>query len=387
MHSHVKEAITKSIQDLHAAGKTDAEAIERAVEQAVSEAMQNVEGEREHVRGFAKDAMTGAVSALKTVGAETQENIEGVVEGTLKGIGKSSREMMQNLDMELLRTKYRLEEQKGVLAAALKEAFDGAKDAAETFSGETTDKIKDAATTLKLKNAELLGLMEETVRQSVQSVLLEGKDIRKNVSNITQNAMENALNTGRLSTQRVKALSESVLLAAIETAEATGKNVKETAQGAVDGTKKAIAGSIDATKTKLANAKAQTLDAAKEDLEQTLEDLQFFEEMFIETLSKTADEVGDAAQEVLLVSIDEMKHRSSQIKEKAQTATRAILEHLKEERIDFTQKAQKQARETAKLAKEEAADLADKMLKITRGAFSGMIEGAKKALKSDEEKE
>jgi len=108
---------------------------------------------------------------LKSAESATKAYIEAAVNGTVGGISKSSKKAINDIDMELLKTKYRLEEQKDRLSSQLKDALNGAKEAASAFSAETKAKIEEAVTDAKLKSVEILGLMKETIKHSVKTVI------------------------------------------------------------------------------------------------------------------------------------------------------------------------------------------------------------------------
>lgn len=386
MFEHMKETISKDIMELQAAGKADARSIKETVVKAVTQSMQNIKDDNKHVREIAKEAVVSTISILKEIGIETRNNVSAAVDGAIEGISRPNREMMQILDMELLKTKYLFQEKKGELAESLQEALDGAKEAAETFSTETKEKVEDAAAKLKLKNAELLGLMEETVRQSVQAILQDGEDVKEYIAAVTQKALRNALEMERLSVQRVKVLTETILLTTIKTAEATGKNITAVTEGVIQGTRQGIVASIETMRLKMTETEDNIKNYAKNDLNRTLEDLEKIEETYIEAINNTANKVDDLAQEVLLISLDEMKRSTSQIK----TSLDEFAAYMRKEGVEVTSNARSKVRdaiETAKAAKEEASELAETMIKIAKGAFSGMIDGAKKAMEDKKETE
>lgn len=314
MFEQMKEAISKGIKELHVAGKSDTQAIEETVKKAVAQSMQTFKEDNKHVREIAKEAVTSAVAILKETGIKTRNNVSAVVDGVIEGIGQPNREMMQTLDMEMLKTKYLFQEKRGELAESLQEALDGAKEASATFTSETKDTIDASVAEIKLKSAELLGLMEEMVRQSVQTTISEGENIKSRIAAITKKTLENALDIERVSAQRVKVLSETILLTTIKTAEATEKNITEVTEGAIKGTREGVITAIEKMRSKTIESENKIINYAKNDLKQTLEDLEKIDEAYIEAINNTANKVDDVAQEVLLISLDEMKRHVSQIK-------------------------------------------------------------------------
>lgn len=386
MFEQMKEAISKGIKELHVAGKSDTQAIEETVKKAVAQSMQTFKEDNKHVREIAKEAVTSAVAILKETGIKTRNNVSAVVDGVIEGIGQPNREMMQTLDMEMLKTKYLFQEKRGELAESLQEALDGAKEASATFTSETKDTIDASVAEIKLKSAELLGLMEEMVRQSVQTTISEGENIKSRIAAITKKTLENALDIERVSAQRVKVLSETILLTTIKTAEATEKNITEVTEGAIKGTREGVITAIEKMRSKTIESENKIINYAKNDLKQTLEDLEKIDEAYIEAINNTANKVDVVAQEVLLISLDEMKRHVSQIK----VIIDEVTSYMREEGVEAASNARNKvldAIETAKSVKQEASELADTMMKIAKGAFTGMIDGAKKAIEDTKETE
>lgn len=383
----MKKEISENIKKANESGKISTQEVETIVEHAVAKTEQSAKTEKEaiDIQTMAKEALITAIQELKSAERATKAYIEAAVKGTVRGINKSSKEAINDIDMELLKTKYRLGEQKDRLSSQLKDALNGAKEAASAFSAETKAKIEEAVTDAKLKSVEILGLMKKTIKQSVTTVIDEGKDVEEKVAHITRAATENALSEGRLSAQKVKDISESAILAAVEAAQEAGKEVKETTRGAVEGTKQGLTTSIEKAKEKLAEAKDKAEDLAEEDIKQTIKDFKAIDHDFIEALSNTAGKVGTVAREVLNESINGMRVSTSRIRKSAEEAANTAIEYLKRKGPQAVHSAKDKALKAAEITKDEVKDVSEKMVKIAKGAFSGMVEGAKKAMKNNEE--
>ena len=376
----MRKEISEDIKKAYESGKMSVQEVESIVEHTVSKA---VDGATD-INETAKVAVEAAVTELKSTGSATKAHIEAVVKGTVNGVSKNTKEAMNEIDMELLKTKYRLEEQKGKFFVYLKDALNGAKEASSTFSEEIKTDIEDAVTDTKLKSVEILGLMKETIEQSVKVIIDEGKDVEAKVSHITKEATENALSTGRLSAEKTKEISEAAILAAVEAAQEAGKEVEETTKGAVDGARQGILSTIEKTKIKLIEANNGTVDFIEEDIQQTIEDLESINDAFVEALSNTANKVGAIAKPALENVIKELKENASQLKEAALDAAEIAIESLKERGSEVAYSTKEKAMDIAEVAYDEIEVLSKKMVKIAKGAFSGMVEGAKKSMKDEE---
>ncbi|MEO1938457.1 MAG: hypothetical protein ABGW85_07495, partial [Sulfurimonas sp.] len=172
----MKKKISEDIKEAYTSGKISAEEVNSIVGNAVSKAIESEKEGAEDINNVAKEAVATTVAELKSTGNERKDYIEAAINGTVSGISKNTEETINNIDMELLKTKYRLREQKESLAAQLKDALDGAKEAASNFPKEAKKEIEDAVTDTKLKSIEILGLMKETIKHSVKAIIDEGEE-------------------------------------------------------------------------------------------------------------------------------------------------------------------------------------------------------------------
>lgn len=383
MSHHIKDEISKRFQNLYEAGNLSAQEIKEVVNDIAAKVIQNFKGDAEAINDIAKEIIIACVTALNERGCALKENIEAVVNGTIDGMSRSNKQVIKRIDMELLKTKYHLEEQKQELAIFVQEALSGAYGAADNFAKETKNIIQEATKEIKLKNIEMLGLMEETLRQSIQTIIDEGKDVEKSVAKITQNTFENALKTEWLSAQRIKVLSETILTIVIETAEVSEKEIQKVTAGAIEGIQQGIISNIEKLKEKLEDSHEKIRIVTETDLKQTLEDLKSIEDTFIAVLSHLSHKVGDTAWDILMLSITEIKSHTSKIKDTSDATADIVIKYLQEKEKEISHSTKLLAKKAVTVAKEEATQLSQKMLKVATGAISGMIDGAKKALKED----
>lgn len=382
----MRKELSEDIQKAYKSGKISALEIKSIVKNAVSKAVKSAKTGAIDINKIAKEAVVTTVKELESAESVTKEHIVATVNGTIDGTSESTKKAINNIDMELLKTKYRLEEQKERLSVYLKDTLNGAREAASDFSEETKSEIEDAVTDAKLISVEILGLMKVTIKHSIKTVIDEGTDVETKVANITKEATENALSVGRLSAQKAKEVSEAVVLVAVEAAQEAGKEVKETTQGAIEGTKQGVVNTTEKAKVKLAEAREGAEDFVEEDVKQTIEDLEAIESAFVEALSNTANNVGDAAKETIQLNLDAMKESVSEIKSSAEAAAATAVDYLKEKGSQAAYTTKEKALDIVETTYEEVGVLSEKMLKIAKGALSGMAEGAKNAMKKDEEK-
>ena len=331
MLEKMKQEISDNIQKAYESGKITVQEIETTVENAVSKVAQHAKNGVVDMNMIAKEAVTTTIEELQLLGKVTKEIAEAVVNGTLNGINRYTKESMNEIDMELLKTKYRLQEQKDKFILHLKDAFDGVKEATSKFSGATQNELEEAVNNNKLKSIEVLGLMEETIKQSVKVVIEEGEDVQTRVAHITQEATKNALKAGRLTAQRTKAISELAIFSAIDASQELEKNIEETTLGAIEGTKLGIINSIERVAVELIEAKDRAVDFVEEDIQETIEDFKALENASLEALSSTMNRVESEAKEILWNNINIMQKSVSEIKIFAEEVIDVAIDYLKEQ--------------------------------------------------------
>jgi len=209
--------------------------------------------------------------------------------------------------------------------------------------------------------------------------------VEETVAQITKDATEKALAEVHFSADRVRKVSQTVISAAVETAEEADTNIREVARGAVQGTREGVTSAVESTKETLSAAGAKTKSFATEDLARTKEDLEAVEDLFLETIRGVAGKSGKVASEVLTGLADQARKIPSTLKEKAGEAVEIVSNRLKELGKDTFGKAAQFTEETVHTAAEETKELSKRALDIAKGAVSGILQGAKDVLKKDKE--
>ncbi len=376
----MKKEISKDIQKAESVGKVEAKDIKEITEKAVSKVVKSAKDGVVDMNEIAKEAVATTVAELKSANNATKEHIKAAVTGVIDGISKSTKESINKIDMEILKAKYQLQEKRERLSANLKDGLNGAKEAATAFSDELKADIEEAVTDTKLTSINILGLMEETIKHSVKTVINEGEDVEAKIAKIAKEATQNALSIGKLNIQKAKEVSQEVILTSIESAEEVGKYIKEVTRGAIEGTEQGLTTTVEELKEKLKEVKEETSDFIEEDTKQIIEDLKLLEDTFIEVLNNTANQVGDIAKSAIEDSKKEIKENVSQLKQVASDAVEVAIDCLKEKGSQFAYSAKKEALKVAEVTKEEIAALSERMVKVTKGAFNGMVDGIKKAI-------
>lgn len=295
MLEDMKNEISNGISKICKSGEVNAQELKDSIEIAVSKATISIKNGLSDVNEITKEAIETSIKELEKTNNSTKKNIDNIINAVISSITKNTQELISEIDMELLKTKYKFQEKEDVLSMKLKDSIDNA-----------------------IKTQE---------------------EIYEEIVKIVKISTENALNKGKLNAQKIKEVSETTILAAIETAQKNKNDIDKTIKSAIDGLKKGIISSIEKTKIDILNAKEKSNTFIEEEIKEVITNLESLDNSFKDSLVNVANKVNNIAKESIRKNIAEIKSNSE----------KTIAE----------------------------------VTKIAKGAISGMINGAKDAMKKD----
>ncbi|MEA1922623.1 MAG: DUF6781 family protein [Pseudomonadota bacterium] len=386
MLQEMKQQLIGSIKKAKESGELTAHHVYEITRDEVAENAQRLKADAKKMREISKESVTVTIQSLVEIEDAGEEKISAALHGVVDGAKQVELQVLDTTHKELTRAKKRLWEEAAKLAGGLNEAFDGAREAADNFTGEVKINIETALSDAKLKSTELFGLTRDTVKEAVSKTIETGTEVEKTVVNVTRNATVNALAETRFSAERVRKISETVLSAAVEAAEEQGSHISETSSAAVEGVRQGLTDIVGQTRKSIAKAGKSVKEFAVDDLEQTKEDLETVGDLFVETLRKVADSSGEVAGDMLHELADDAKKAGSVLREKAVAASHTVADQLKDLGSEMVLKTSEVGDKAAHALGEEAKELGARLLTVSKGAATGMWKGAKTAFYKDENK-
>lgn len=374
----MKKEIFENIKRVKETDKLTTKEIKAVVEEAVFKAIQSSKDGMMQTNTIAKEAVKTAVKELKNADTETKEFIDAAVNGTIEGIIKSTKESVNIIEIELIKTKYRLQVQKEILVYYLKNGLDGVNEAASDFTNKIKIDIEDSVGNIKLKNIDILGLMKETVNQSSKIIISEGRDIEEKVAHIVKKAVENALCSEQLDAQKAKNVLQIVILTAIEVAQESQKDIEATTKGAINGAKQGIITIIEKIKIKILKAQDNKVDLMEEEVKQTIEELESIENAFLEALRNVVNKVDNVSKNILETNIKEMKIDALQFKDIVLNTVEVSIDYLKERGVEVVYSTKEKAIKTELMVANEVVGLSERMVKIAKSAFMDVVNSTEK---------
>jgi len=358
MMNEIKKQIVDSLKKAREASDITAKQVKEIVQGAVSKTAESAIGGAGSISNIAKEATAAAIKEIERDGKATKEYITSVIGGVADGVKQVEQKSIDAVYQQLQELETKVKDKEERLGVAVKEALEGAKKSTGTFSENIKKEIENAVLDVKLKYAEILGLMRKTVKDAVKQAIKSGKDIEQTVANIVRDTTEKAFAQTRFNAEKIKDVSHVVLSASVEAAEEAGSNMKEVSHGAVKGVSECIATAVEATKKTLTASGDKVKTAIHEDLLRTKGDSGTVADIFLKSIRKVGQRLGKAAK----------------------TAGKRLKELGKDAAVKGADLTGKAAHATAKKIKE----LSRLALKISKGALSGMWKGAKGALKKEE---
>ncbi|MBW2032174.1 MAG: hypothetical protein JRI94_01075 [Deltaproteobacteria bacterium] len=378
LKNQMKDRIAEELKKAKEAGQITTEKTRDILRDAVSAAVVETKGGVEELRPLVKDAVAAAMEGLKDVGVDARETVDGVVEGAIAGARSRGDKAVEVAMQELQKLEMRLKDEKAMLAQELREGIEGSKEAGAILPEKFKGQVLSAVTDIKLKSTELLGLTKQTVKEAVKQAIESGKDVKDTVAQIASDATERALKEGRFSADRVKGIAGKVMSGAVEAAEEAGKEVKDVAAGAFEGAQNGIASAVESVGDK-------TKTFLREDLAKTKKDLKSIDDLFIETTRKVARGSRGEAKDVLNDLADQAKRTTSVLGKRVIKATESATQRVKQAGMDAAKTTAEATTKAADVMAAEAKELGKRTLSVARGAVSGMLKGAKEALKKEKE--
>ncbi len=382
MLQEMKNQLLENIKKAKKSGELTTQQVYNIASEGVVQAASKLDEEATDLHAITKEAVTVSVQALVEAEETSLDKISAALHGTVDGIKHVETRVLDTIENELTRVKIRLNEEEETLADSLRIALDGAEEAADNFTGNIKDNILTAVTDAKLKSAELLGLTMATVKQAVSKAIETSTQIEDDIINITRDATANAMAEARFSAERIRKVSETVLLATVEAAEEIECDISEIASAATEGVRLGLSENVEFTQKSIAKVGKDLLLAGN--LKQMKEDLEAVGDLFTATLRSVADKSGKPAREMLHDLADDAQKKGSTLREKAVLASHTVAERLKELGKEAVNKTGEVSSDTAHAVTEETKILGNRMLVVAKSVENSVWESAKIAFYQDD---
>ena len=142
MLENMKNEISNGISKICKSGEVNAQELKDCIEIAVSKAVISLKNGLSNVNEITKEAIETSIKELEKTNNSTKENIDNIINTVVSTITKNTQELVSEIDMELLKTKYKFQEKEDVLSMKLKDGIDNAIKTQEEIYEEIVKIVK-----------------------------------------------------------------------------------------------------------------------------------------------------------------------------------------------------------------------------------------------------
>jgi len=205
--------------------------------------------------------------------------------------------------------------------------------------------------------------VDQGTKDAAREAAGSGQDIRELVRDITLKA----LTERRLDKERIKTVIKSVTDGVVEGVGENKEKLQSSLKQAASGMDDALSKSAEAAKLATLEALGKASDFADNEFKEALKQLDGLEDLFIDTINKTAEQTSRLANESL-------KDLASHLKNTGTDAGRTAKEAVDTLTVDVSKLGKDAAKASVGASKEMGKQIAD----IASGILSGMADALKR---------
>lgn len=236
---------------------------------------------------------------------------------------------------------------------------------------------------VKLQSIDLYDILSEMVESAIITALEkdEDEDIKATIIEIIKDITFEAIKEGSLNTIRVRKILSTILMSAIDVAEATPNRASNILSGTLKGMRGGLVHSIDRFKKRLAYTPVEAKHILVEDYDTIIEDLNQTDTLFSQVIITQASQCSTNARTILINANKEMRYDLEELVHISKEAA----EVMKEKFSSFTHSAAKKADTALKSQKaQEAKRMGIEVWGVAKVALDSAIKSAKSAMDKKE---
>lgn len=232
---------------------------------------------------------------------------------------------------------------------------------------------------VKLQSIDLYDILSEMVESALISALEKDQDgdIIETTTEVIKEITFESIKEGSLNTIRIRKILSTILISAIEVAEATPTRADEILRATLKGMRSGLVKSIDRFKKRLEFMPVEAKHILIEDYDTIIEDLNQTDVLFTQVVATQAGESTQATRKILL----DLNKAMSYDLEELMLISKETAEIMKARFSDFAKNAMKKADIAMKSPKaQEAKRMGIQAFDAARVALGSAIKSAKDAM-------
>ena len=232
---------------------------------------------------------------------------------------------------------------------------------------------------VKLQSIDLYDILSEMVESAIITALERDQDgdISETTIEVVKDITYEAIKEGSLNTIRVRKILSTILISAIDIAEATPNRAEEILSSALKGMRSGLIHSIDRFKRRLAYMPLEAKHILIEDYDTIIEDLNQTDTLFSQVVSTQASQSSQSTNVILENINKEMRYDLEELVH----ISKETAEVMKNKFSNFAKKAVKKADSALKSPKaNEAKRMGKEAWGVAKVAIGSAIKTAKEAI-------
>ena len=232
---------------------------------------------------------------------------------------------------------------------------------------------------VKLQSIDLYEILSEIVESALITTLEKDRDgeISESTIEVIKEITFEAIKEGSLNTIRIRKILSTILVSAIDVAEATPTRAEEILAATLKGMRTGLIRSIDRFKQRLVYMPVEAKHILIEDYDTIIEDLNQTDTLFSQVIATQASESSSQTRKLLLDLNKEMRYDLEELVHISKEAA----EVMKERFSSFAKNAVKRADSAIKSPKaQEAKRMGKEAWSVARVAIGSAIKTAKDAI-------
>ena len=232
---------------------------------------------------------------------------------------------------------------------------------------------------VKLQSIDLYDILSEMVESAIITALEKDKDgdITETIIEVIKDITFEAIKEGSLNTIRVRKILSTILISAIDVAEATPNRADEILNSTLKGMRTGLIHSIDRFKKRLAYMPLEAKHILIEDYDTIIEDLNQTDTLFSQVVNTQASQSSQSTKKILENINKEMRYDLEELVH----ISKETAEVMKEKFSNFAKNAVKKADTAFKSPKaKEAKRMGKEAWGVAKVALGSAIKTAKDAI-------
>ena len=232
---------------------------------------------------------------------------------------------------------------------------------------------------VKLQSIDLYDILSEMVESALITTLEKDQDgeIKETTTEVIKDITYEAIKQGSLNTIRIRKILSTILISAIDLAEATPNRAEEILSATLRGMRTGLVRSIDRFKKRLAYMPVEAKHILIEDYDTIIEDLNQTDTLFSQVITTQAQRSSSITQEILLKLNKDMHYDLEELVH----ISKETADVMKEKFSSFAKNAVKRADTAFKSPKaQEAKRMGKEVWGVAKVALGSAIKTAKDAM-------